>query len=39
VSERGMTMRAIYREISMALQQSNARIMLEAGGTARMVCK
>jgi hypothetical protein len=37
LSERGMTMRAIYREISMALQQSNARMMLEAGCTARMV--
>ena len=37
VSERGMTMRAIYREISMALQQSNARMMLEAGYTAVMV--
>ena len=30
VSERGMAIRAIYRALSIALQQANARMMLTA---------
>ena len=39
IAERGMAMRAVYREVSMALQQANARIMLEAGHVVRVVRK
>ena len=35
VSERGMAIRAIYRALSIALQQANAKMMLTAGHVAK----